>query len=147
VSETTVLLSSNFNGPSCNAQGWTSVDLTAQAGDFWHVDDYAGLSFGPLQGTKSLWCGLRPGPGQVLCQYQFLPGYGNDWDQSWCTKNCLPVAGGATANLDVSFDLRYDSEASYDGTSLEYTTIARATEAGPGSTAARRWANGMARRQ
>jgi len=122
-SETTVLYSAGFNvGQNCSAQGWTSVDLTAQLGTFWHVDDYAGLPFGPLQGTKSLWCGLRPGSGEILCQYQHLPGYGNNWDQSWCTKNCQTVAGGATVNLDVSFDLRYDSEASYDGTSLEYTT-------------------------
>jgi hypothetical protein len=121
-SDTTWLLSSNFNGSTCNPQGWTSVDITAQTGDFWHVDDYAGLSFGPIQGTKSLWCGARSGAGVNLCTYATLPGYGNSWDQKWCTKNCLAVSGGATSDLDVSFSLRYDTEASYDYTALEYTT-------------------------
>jgi FlgD Ig-like domain len=121
-SETTLLYSATFNsGQICNAQGWTSVDLTAQLGDFWHVDDYAGLSFGPLEGTKSLWCGLRPGTGPAVCQYQTLPGYGNFWNQTWCTKNCLTVTGGATTQLDVSFTLRYDAEMSYDGVALEFT--------------------------
>ncbi len=123
VSDTTWLHSANFNGGNnCAAQGWTSSDLTGQTGDYWHIDDYAGLPFGPLAGAKSLWCGARAGGGLVLCSYATLPGYGNSWDQKWCTKNCLTTAGGASANLDVSFTIRYDSEASYDGTALEYTT-------------------------
>ena len=51
------------NPPSCDAEGWTSWDITAQAGDYFHVDDFAA---GPgtwgglfaLEGTKSMWCGL-----------------------------------------------------------------------------------------
>ena len=31
-----------FGGP--DAQGWTSVDMTAQPGTFFHVDDFSGLS-------------------------------------------------------------------------------------------------------
>src|SRR6185295_4021238 len=120
--DTTWLYSATFDsGAQCTAQGWTSVDKTVAPGDFWHIDDYNGLSFGPLEGARSLWCGARPDPVQ-FCTYLTLPGYANSWDQCWSTKNCLAVAGGATANLDVSFAIRYDSEPSYDYTALEFTT-------------------------
>ena len=123
VTDTTWLYSATFDaGSVCTAQGWTSVDLTAQTGTYWHVDDYAGLPFGPLQGSKSLWCGARPGSDYLLCGYLTLPGYGNGWNQSWCTKTCVSIAGGSTADLDVSFSMRFDSEPSYDGTALEYTS-------------------------
>ena len=120
--ETTWLLTSNFNGATCTPMGWTTVDLTVQSGDYWHVDDYAGLPFGPIQGSKSLWLGTRPGTGFILCTYQTLPGYGNLWNQSWCTRDCLDISGGPTPQLDVSFALHFDSEQSYDGTVLEYTS-------------------------
>lgn len=119
--DTTLLYSANFNGATCQTQGWTSADITAQEGDYWHVDDYAGLPFGPVAGARSLWCGTRSGTDLIKCSYQTLPGYGNGWIQNWCTKTCLNTAGGATSNLDVSFTIRYDAEASYDGTVLEYT--------------------------
>ena len=123
VTDTTWIYSATFDaGGVCAAQGWTSVDLTAQNGTYWHVDDYAGLPFGPLQGSKSLWCGTRPSSDYLLCGYLTLPGYGNGWDQSWCTKTCVSTAGGTTADLDVSFSMRFDSEPSYDGTTLEYTS-------------------------
>ena len=118
---TTVLYETTFDaGGSCSASGWTAVDMTAQPGDFFHVDDYAGLppsDFSPLAGTKSLWCGAREATGP-LCRYQTLPGYGNDWDQAFCTRDCIPVEGA----LDVSFLMRVDSEPSYDAPSVEYTT-------------------------
>lgn len=120
--ETTWLHSANFDaGALCSAMGWTSVDLTAPLGDYWHIEDYAGLAFGPLEGSKSLWLGARPGNTYVLCGYAALPGYGNGWNQSWCTKDCLATTGGPTPQLDVSFALKFDSEPSYDGTTLEYT--------------------------
>ncbi len=119
--DTTLLLSSSFNsGAQCSAVGWTSVDRTTAPGEFWHIDDYSGLSFGPLEGVHSLWCGVRPG-GIQFCTYLTLPGYGNSWDQCWSTRDCLAVPGGATTDLDVSFAIRYDSEPSYDYTRLEYT--------------------------
>lgn len=117
---TTVIYSETFDSPGgCAAAGWTEVDLTAEDGIFFHVDDYAGLGagFSPLQGTKSLWCGARPATSAPLCHYATLPGYGNSWDQYFGTKNCIPVTG----NLDVSFLMHTDSEPSYDATFLEYT--------------------------
>lgn len=121
---TTVLYSQTFQiGATCDAGSWTTVDLTAQLGSFFHVDDYAGLNasnFAPLAGTKSLWVGARVDPSGPLCGYLALPGYGNAWNQAFCTKNCIAVSGDGI--LDVSFLARFDSEPSYDYSSLEYTT-------------------------
>ena len=79
--DTTWLYSANFGSGACSPQGWTTVDLTAPAaGDYWHVDDYAGLSFGPIAGSKSLWCGARS---TTACSFQTFPGYGNSWNQRW----------------------------------------------------------------
>ncbi len=123
---TTVLASYSFDvGGTCNAQGWTVVDATAQIGTFWHVDDFAGAnvsvgdSYAPLAGSKSLWCGARAAPTD-FCSYVALPGYGNNWNQTWRTQACIPVSG----DLDVSFLMQLDSEEGYDATFLEYLTCA-----------------------
>ncbi len=123
---TTVLYSATFDaGGTCNDAGWTTVDLTAQRGVFFHVDDYAGLTggyyggFAPLDGTRSLWCGARPQTSGPLCAYLALPGYGNGWDQTFQTKDCIAVSGDGV--LDVSFLARFNSEPSYDYTTLEYS--------------------------
>ncbi len=120
---TTYLATYTFNaGASCVTQGWVSHDITAQTGDYVHVDDFAGLgggSFGllnPLAGTKSLWIGARPTPGDPnLCGYASLPGYGNGWQQILCS-NCFTLSGDAT----VSYLASWDSEPSYDITYAEY---------------------------
>jgi FlgD Ig-like domain len=119
VATTTVVYSQSFDGAGgCTAAGWTAVDRTAQAGTFFHIDDYSGLSgFAPLQGAQSLWCGLRPTTTGVGCNYVTLPGYGNSWNQQFETKDCIPVSG----DLDMSFLLHVDSEPSYDYAALEYT--------------------------
>ena len=45
---TTLLASFTFDvGATCSAQGWTVVDGTAQVGEFWHVDDFAGANVNP----------------------------------------------------------------------------------------------------
>lgn len=134
---TVVLNSSKFDsGASCTANGWTTVDITQQTGDWWHVDNFttapwAGtkstgqITFNAVQGTKSMWMAALPPTGPlntILCGYAALPGYGNGWDQAFCSKACLSTAGGASANLDIAFKLKFDSEPSYDGTALEYTT-------------------------
>ncbi|HEU4364563.1 MAG TPA: FlgD immunoglobulin-like domain containing protein [Candidatus Krumholzibacteria bacterium] len=120
---TTVLYAATFNsGASCTDQGWTSVDVTAELGEYWHVDDFAGLNpanYAALAGTKSLWCGARPSAAGPLCNYSALPGYGNLWNQAFCTKACIAVSGDGI--LDVAFLARFDSEPSYDATTLEYT--------------------------
>ncbi len=69
------------NAGAPDAQGWTTNDLTTQSGTYWHVDDFAGLAgYAPLGGTKSMWCGVRPG---VVTDPAFAnaPGYGDNWTQ------------------------------------------------------------------
>ncbi len=121
---TTILASYTFDvGATCSTQGWTVVDGTAQIALFWHVDDFAGANvapeddYTPLAGTKSLWCGARASSVGLTCGYAVLPGYGNNWNQSWQTKACVSITG----TLDVSFLMEIDSEPAYDATFLEYT--------------------------
>jgi hypothetical protein len=110
------------SGPTCVPEGWMSVDRTAQLADFWHVDDFAGLGGGtfgqltPLEGSQSLWCGARPSASVPLCGYGCLPGYGNNWDQAFCTKNCLQPTG----DVELFALLSYDTELGYDRLQLEY---------------------------
>jgi hypothetical protein len=124
---TTTLYTQGFDvGATCSEAGWTKVDGTAQIAVFWHVDDMVGANVNPgdslavIAGTKSLWCGARYSATGLTCGYLTLPGYGSNWNQSWRTKNCIPVSGDNL--LDVSFLLETDSEPAYDALFLEYTT-------------------------
>ncbi len=121
VVDTAILAAFDFDdlgGP--DPQGWTSVDLTAQSGQYWHVDDFAGLGGGtfgalaPIDGSKSLWCGARPGTPDP-CSYATWPGYGNDWIQT-----IESVVFGTSGDVTIEFDARFDSEAGYDYTTVEY---------------------------
>jgi hypothetical protein len=121
--ETTWLAVYPFDSyPHCLTSGWVSVDRTAQTGDYFHVDDFAGLGGGtygrlnPIEGSQSMWCGARPNSGDpVLCAYATLPGYGNFWDQALCSATCLSVTTGVV----ISFSAAWDSESGYDATFLE----------------------------
>jgi len=120
---TTYLYSASFDvGASCTAAGWTTADMTAQSATYFHVDDFvtggALAGYAAIQGSKSLWCGARPANTAALCGYVALPGYGNGWNQAWCSKVCLATTGG---NIGVSFKADFDSEPGYDATTLEYT--------------------------
>jgi hypothetical protein len=105
----------DFENPP--GQGWTAVDPTVQTGIYTHVDNFAGLAapYLPLSGSKSLWCGLRPGD----CQYLALPGYGDSWDQSF-TSIAFPSSGG---DVFVDFNIRYDCEPGYDKVALQYQGV------------------------
>jgi hypothetical protein len=105
------------------------------------VDNYTGLAgYAPIQGLQSLWCGARVPTGPLdpnynhLCGYATLPGYGNGWNQAWCTKVCKAVTDGpdadATVDVGVAFKAHFDSEPNYDATTLEYTTDCTATPTG-----------------
>jgi hypothetical protein len=95
-------------------QGWAKVDLTSQA-TFVHVDSYNAIG-----APRSLWFGIQPTCSTPeLCAYATLPGYGNDWDQRWQSQS-LTVTG--TNNITVSFDLKYDTEPTYDIFYLDYIT-------------------------
>ncbi|HKW13963.1 MAG TPA: FlgD immunoglobulin-like domain containing protein [Candidatus Krumholzibacteria bacterium] len=106
-----------------NAQGWTTQDMTAQYGVFWHVDDFAGLSgYAPLQGTKSMWCGVRPG---VVTDpaYENAPGFGDNWTQILRFPSITnPFGAGRAVTLGMT--IRYDIPDSYDRMDVEYRSPA-----------------------
>jgi len=99
----------SYNFEQVNWQGWTQIDKTAQKGTFFHVDDFAGLGGGtrgmlvPLEGTKSMWCGARPGLDPYLCSWETAPGYGNYWNQS-LTTDVMFNTGIVTLSYRHSFD-------------------------------------------
>jgi len=112
----TTLAEYKFNLPSpdetnCLTEDWTTHDLNNAGGQYFHVDTY-----GAIDGTQSLWCGADVSSTEPLCTYGFLPGYGNNWDQAWCTKSCLAVVG----NVEVWFKAAWDTEAGKDETVIEF---------------------------
>ena len=122
---TTILLASNFDASptTCAAQGWVAVDLSTVSSLYFHIDNYAGLpaaDYAPIRGSKSLWCGTRAdNPDPLVCSYESAPGYGNNWDQTWSTKNCVAVSGDNI--LDVAMIAQWSSHYTYCGWSIEYT--------------------------
>jgi hypothetical protein len=102
-------------------QGWTRRDYTAQWDTFFHMDDFAGLGGGtyghlvPIEGSRSAWCGARPGSDEYLCGWRTPPGYGNGWDQALVT-DALYFIGP----LNISYHGVFDSEPQYDKTTVEY---------------------------
>jgi hypothetical protein len=102
-------------------QGWSIIDETAQIDTFFHVDDFAGLGGGdfgrlqPIEGTKSAWCGMRPGDDFYMCTWQSAPGYGNSWDQVLTTDSF-----SFTGLLTFSYHGVFDSEDDWDKTYVEY---------------------------
>jgi hypothetical protein len=94
-------------------QGWTRVDNTAQPDTFWHIEDYlepelAGLP-GPIEGTKSLWCGAPPGPASYMCAWRNAPGYGNLWDQCYGCR-AFNIYGEVTFSYRIRTDLEPDRD-------------------------------------
>lgn len=114
-----ILVSYDFDPVSL--QGWYFADNTAQKDTFWHVDNFDGLGGGskgflvPLEGTQSVWCGVRSGSEEYLSSWATAPGYGNLWDQRLTSE---PIY--FTGQLTLSFKGSFDSEAGYDFTYIEY---------------------------
>ncbi len=94
---------------SCDPQGWISVDMIEQLGNFWHVDN-----FREIGGFKSFWCGAWPGP--PLSHYLSLPGYGNGWNQIFESRVFTNID-----DVTLEFDAWYDSEPNYDYTYIDYS--------------------------
>ena len=96
------------------AQGWTSEDVLAQKGLWWHAEDYTGAllacSANPIGGNYSAWCGkYAADPGEC---FNGAPGYGHNWGQWLCktvTLNDVAPALGYTFNSDTEpgFDYCY----------------------------------------
>jgi hypothetical protein len=103
-------------------QGWSRLDRTAQADTFFHADDFSGLGGGsygrlvPIDGAKSMWCGVRANPADpYLCGWETAPGYGDNWVQDLRTDG-FAFAGMIT----LSYHGIFDSEAGYDYTYVQY---------------------------
>ena len=112
----------NYSFGIQNWMGWTRKDGTAQPDTFFHVDDFTDLGGGnygrlvSLEGSKSLWCGARPGNDWYMCSWSAAPGYGNSWDQSFETD---PFNFRGT--VTISFKGMIDSEPEYDYLTVEYS--------------------------
>ena len=109
-------------------QSWTLVDNTAPVDTFFHVDDFAGLGGGswgrlvPIEGTKSVWCGIRPGGGNDLytCSWGAAPGYGNNWDEYFAAA----ISHDPGHLINVSYHLVCDTESGADLVTFEYANEA-----------------------
>jgi hypothetical protein len=94
------------------AQGWTSEDVIAQKGLYWHAEDFSDAGFtcqgnAAINGTYSAWCGaLVP---DVYSCYKALPGYGHDWNQWLCRTVANPTGLRYTFKSDTEpgFDYAY----------------------------------------
>jgi hypothetical protein len=108
------------DGKAPDAQGWVSVDATAQTDEYFHVADGTELNGGtfgtllPLEGNQSLWCGASPGSDPELCEYATLPGYGNQWEQLWVSDTL------SCDSIQFSYEVQWDREEGYDFTYVEY---------------------------
>ena len=108
-------------GDQCDWAGWTRNDPSLQLDNYWHVDDFAGLTgthggLVALEGNQSMWCGARPdNTHPILCSYVNLPGYANSWSQSLGTA---PLA--VTGDVHLGFQIFWDSENEYDFTFVQY---------------------------
>ncbi len=102
-----------------NWQGWTRVDNMAQVDTFWHVEDYLEPELadlpGPLEGTKSVWCGAPPGPASYICSWRSAPGYGNGWNQYYGCKG-FNIYG----QVSISYRIRTDLEPGHDFVRVYY---------------------------
>lgn len=72
------------------AQHWTSEDVYAQKGLYWHAEDFTNPGFAcsgnPITGVYSAWCGIvTPNPGECFVD---SPGYGPDWNQ-WLKRSVI----------------------------------------------------------
>ncbi|HKW14051.1 MAG TPA: hypothetical protein VJS69_06165, partial [Candidatus Krumholzibacteria bacterium] len=113
-----VLQSWTFDvGGNPNAQGWTTVDRTAQPALF-HVVNAPSM---PGFGGHAVWCGVGASNCSAMdaCGYATLPGYGNDWKQFWQTQS---ISVDPNYSTQIAFNLSYDMEPNYDFLYLEYTT-------------------------
>jgi hypothetical protein len=90
-----------------------------------------------------MWCGARPDDTHpILCSYINLPGYANAWSQSLGT-----AALAVTGDVDLGFQIFWDSEDEYDFTFLQYDLndgnwqdmVLDVSPVGPGFDAVGQW--------
>lgn len=109
------------------AQGWTSEDVWAQKGVYFHAEDFTDPGFacsrGTVNGDYSAWCG-RVSPDPAEC---FLdpPGYGHLWNQ-WLSR----ILTLADSNNTLTYTYRNDTEPGYDYTVVVIDTLVSTQECG-----------------
>ncbi len=91
------------------AQGWTSEDVYAQKGLFWHAEDFSDAAFScqgnsALSGTYSAWCGVVE-PDPSICSTN-PPGYGSNWRQWLCRTVTNPTG--------LQYTFKSDTEPGFD---------------------------------
>jgi hypothetical protein len=106
---------------TCDDQGWTQNDVSAQIDTMFHVAGLAELDGGdfgtlnPLEGVQSVWGGFDFDPGHpVFCGWGDLPGYGNSFLQAFTSNEF------AADSVHFYWLAQWDSEPDYDKTFLEY---------------------------
>jgi hypothetical protein len=94
------------------AQGWTSEDVHAQKGLYWHAESFTDAAFecsaNPIGGAYSAWCGQVVAP-PPMC-FVTAPGYGHNWNQ-WLSRTVTldPV----TPTLTYKINFFTESSADY----------------------------------
>lgn len=109
------------------AQGWTSEDVWAQKGVYFHAEDFSDPGFacgrGPVSGDYSAWCGkVSPGPAECFVD---APGYGHLWTQ-WLSR----IVTLADTNNTLSYTFRNDTEPGFDYTVVMIDTMVTTRECG-----------------
>jgi hypothetical protein len=111
--DTFVLAEFTFDGTSGpDDQGWVSKERFQWTvmDTFFHVADATELNGGDagglivLEGAQSLWCGASPSGNEEICRYATLPGYGNNWSQSF-TSVGFPRTGDVTLSYLTIWDI------------------------------------------
>jgi hypothetical protein len=109
------------------AQGWTSEDVWAQKGVYFHAEDFTDPGFacsrGPVNGNYSAWCGkVSPEPGECFID---PPGYGHLWNQ-WLSR----IVTLADSNNTLAYTYRNDTEPGFDYTVVVIDTLVTSQECG-----------------
>lgn len=119
LTDTFVLGEFDFEGMGGgDPQGWTTRDMTNPHDVYFHIDDFAGLPPGyqVQEGNQVAWCGARESTtDDILCGYAALPGYGNNWNQSW-ESVCFAVTG----DVHIDYYISYWTEPGYDDVDIDY---------------------------
>ncbi len=106
-----------FDHGAGGAEGWYSVDVSANPGAFFKRIDAAAwaghgnLSTAPIiAGTASAWVGIYEDEADALCWVAGL-GYGNNWCQRWESPS---LAYTGTGDIAIDFDYFNDTETAFD---------------------------------
>jgi hypothetical protein len=109
-----------LGGP--DAQGWRPLHRFQSEQAYFHVEDFSGAGHlaAPLEGSRSMWCGLTAEDPRT-CHWSAPPGYGSNWNEN-LVSNEFAVQGDVTLDYIVDMSL----ETSYDFVYVEYEDSAGA---------------------